>query len=732
MICPISGLTVHREPEWTDVYFGDNFKITADIIGDHILLTHNSGSATLEGTRQAFDFTSQLIGTHLPDRPYVHLLNYSELESATFESRRFFISQMMQRQKLLGLVLFGLSPLMKINVKLGRRLNLIRFPVKIAKDYRHAIGLAQALLADRIDRSTTETAEAEDNAEGALIHRGVKLPVVRRPEWTMETAEFRIRFEIIAGHIIHSVSSGYLRDIHLPQLIALRDEVVASVKPIIPPDYIIADLSGIRGYERRARKHYLSNLAAWHQRSPLKGFIPYGLSRFIAAAVNLSKFWLPFNVHVAQNLQDALEIVRANEQQLSVATGRNEMDVGSASQDAKSKAPIDQLLAYIGGIDWETSGQAAKFANQIDPALQPIYDAIGLIKSEVDDLIREKSRVEEALQNARTELETRVRERTVELVDTNRALNREINERREIEQALRKSEKNYRDLVDSVNSIILRWDARGRIVYLNPYGLFFFGYRSEEIVGRSVVGTIVPEMESTTHRDLRDLMQAIQRDPDRFRANENENIKKDGSRVWVYWNNRPIKDTQGQIVEILSVGTDITDRRKMEAELRRLATTDPLTGAFNRRQFFDKAKREFQRHRRYGHAFVLLLMDLDHFKRINDSYGHPAGDAALKSFVDAAGIIFRETDLFGRTGGEEFSALLPETDTQNAVKVANRLREKVASLQVITEGSRIHYTVSIGLTALGPDDESLREVVRRADQALYEAKHSGRNCVVWR
>jgi diguanylate cyclase (GGDEF)-like protein/PAS domain S-box-containing protein len=732
MICPISGLTVHREPEWTNVYFEDNFKITADIIGDHILLTHSSGSATLEGARKAFDFTSQLIGTHLPNRPYVHLLNYSELKSATLESRRFFINEMMKRQQLLGLVLYGLSPLMKISVKLGRRLNLIRFPVQIAQDYRHAIGLAQALLADRIDPSIAPKVQGRDDAEGGLIHRGVKLPVVRRPEWNLETADFRIRFEIIAGHIIHSVSSGYLRDIHLPQLIALRDEVAASVKPIIPPDYIIADMSGIRGYERRARKHYLHNLAAWHQRSPLKGFIPYGLSRFIAAAVNLSKFWLPFNVYVAQNLEDALDIAHAHEKQLSVTTGRQEMALGRGGQDTRSKAPIDQLLAYIGGIDWETSGQVTKFTDQVDPALQPIYDAIGLIKSEIDDLIHEKSRVEEALQNARAELETRVRERTVELVDTNRALNREINERREIEQALRKSEKNYRDLVDSVNSIILRWDARGRIIYLNPYGLFFFGYRSEEIVGRSVVGTIVPETERATLWDLKDLMQTIQRDPNRFRAHENKNIKKDGSRVWVYWNNRPIKDNQGQIVEILSVGTDITERRKMEAELRRLATTDPLTGAFNRRQFFDKAKREFQRHRRYGHTFVLLLMDLDHFKRINDNFGHPAGDAALKTFVDAAGIIFRATDLFGRTGGEEFSALLPETDTANAVKVADRLREKVAGLRVITEGRAIHYTVSIGLTALGSDDESLRELVRRADQALYEAKRNGRNRVVWR
>jgi diguanylate cyclase (GGDEF)-like protein len=200
----------------------------------------------------------------------------------------------------------------------------------------------------------------------------------------------------------------------------------------------------------------------------------------------------------------------------------------------------------------------------------------------------------------------------------------------------------------------------------------------------------------------------------------------------VYWNNRPIKDRAGRITEILSVGTDITERRNMEAKLRFLATTDPLTGAFNRRQFFDKANAEFQRHRRYDHAFVLLLMDLDHFKHINDNFGHPAGDAVLKSFVKTADMIFRETDLFGRTGGEEFSALLPETDTANAVRVADRLREKVDGLRVIAEGKSIHFTVSIGMTTLRPEDESLREMVRRADEALYEAKGTGRNRVVSR
>ncbi len=721
---------MRRELEWTDVHFENSFKLTADIIGEHIFLTHSSGSATLTGARKAFDFTARLINTQLPERPYVHILDYTHLKGATLESRRFFIHQMLQRQHLQGLIFFGLSPLMKISAKLGRRFSVRPLQVQIANDYRQAVQLALDRLAEVDCRPG---ADADDGVIAFAITRGgVNLPIVRRPEWTMEAEDFSIRYEIIAGCIIHSVSCGYLRDIHLPELFTLRDAVAASVKQVDTLDYIIMDMSGLRGYERRARKHYTDNLIAWHRRSPLKGFIPYGLNHFMGAAVNLFKFLMPFKVYVARNLEDALEIINATEGELTTAAHRTETNVRRISEEEKPGDSIERLLAYIGGIDWEASGPIERVPDQINPAFQPVFDAMGLIKSELDDLIREKALAEAALYSARNELETRVRERTAELVATNRALNREISERREAEQALRASEKNYRDLVDSVNSIILRWDVHGRIVFMNSYGLFFFGYRSEEIFGRSVIGTIVPETEGATRRDLKALMRAIQRDPGRYRTNENENIKKDGSRVWVYWNNRAIKGKAGRIVEILSVGTDITARRKMEAELRRLATTDPLTGAFNRRQFFDKAKNEFQRHRRYGRAFVLLLMDLDHFKRINDNFGHPAGDAALKSFVNTARMIFRETDIFGRTGGEEFSAVLPETETDNAVTVADRLRAKVAALRVIAEGKSIHYTVSIGLTEMRPEDQTLREMVRRADEALYEAKGTGRNRVVRR
>ncbi len=135
------------------------------------------------------------------------------------------------------------------------------------------------------------------------------------------------------------------------------------------------------------------------------------------------------------------------------------------------------------------------------------------------------------------------------------------------EDALRRSESKYKDLVDNANSIILRWDIEGRILFLNPFGLSFFGYSEEEVIGRHVVGTIVPETDSYTSRDLSAMISELLSHPDRFRNNENENMKKNGRRVWVSWTNNLVENERGEPVEILSIGNDITERKNLESQL---------------------------------------------------------------------------------------------------------------------------------------------------------------------
>ncbi len=146
---------------------------------------------------------------------------------------------------------------------------------------------------------------------------------------------------------------------------------------------------------------------------------------------------------------------------------------------------------------------------------------------------------------------------------------RDVSAQKEMEQTLRASEQKYRELVMLANSIILRWSRDGRVTFLNEFGLKFFGYTEEEIVGRSLVGTIVPETESTG-RDLQRMIEEIGTDATRFEHNINENIRQNGERAWIEWSNRVVLDEHGQVKEILSIGSDITDRRHAEEQVRQL------------------------------------------------------------------------------------------------------------------------------------------------------------------
>ena len=144
---------------------------------------------------------------------------------------------------------------------------------------------------------------------------------------------------------------------------------------------------------------------------------------------------------------------------------------------------------------------------------------------------------------------------------------KDISDRKKIEENIKESEKKYRDLVESANCIILRWDTQGNICFLNDYGLKFFGYELTEIIGSYVLTTIV-SAQSVTGEDLRHMIDGICQSPEKYQLNENENICKDGRRVWVTWSNKPIYNDQGELIEILSVGTDITDRKLAEKELQ--------------------------------------------------------------------------------------------------------------------------------------------------------------------
>lgn len=297
----------------------------------------------------------------------------------------------------------------------------------------------------------------------------------------------------------------------------------------------------------------------------------------------------------------------------------------------------------------------------------------------------------------------------------------DITARKRAEDALIASEKKYRTIFDSAGDAILVQELEGRFLDVNSVACQLLGYTRTELLAMTP-----EEIESSilTVKTSLILHQVFNKGRVHLETNY---TRKDGVEIPVWVNAQYI--VYDGIPALLQITRDISERKHLEDELKLLATLDPLTSANNRRHFLELAEMELKRSRRYNSPLTLLLIDVDYFKSVNDTYGHAAGDDALQALVDKCLTTLRVTDLFGRMGGEEFAAVLVETDAEAALVTANRLRQAVADMTVTTQGEDIHFTISIGVASQQGAHTSLDRLMKRADIALYEAKRSGRNRV---
>jgi diguanylate cyclase (GGDEF)-like protein len=207
------------------------------------------------------------------------------------------------------------------------------------------------------------------------------------------------------------------------------------------------------------------------------------------------------------------------------------------------------------------------------------------------------------------------------------------------------------------------------------------------------------------------------------------NFSKKGNEYWVDLSILPLPDKSGNITHFAAIQRDITGYKKLEQDLQILCRTDPLTTAANRRAFNEIISQEFSRFKRSQKEYALVMIDLDHFKSINDQHGHGAGDRVLIEVTERCKDNLRVHDIIARLGGEEFCILLPYTNLEQAQKVAERLRQKIELMPIISDGNRIKVTVSVGISLVLEGDNDGHDAIERADKKLLEAKSLGRNRV---
>ncbi len=297
--------------------------------------------------------------------------------------------------------------------------------------------------------------------------------------------------------------------------------------------------------------------------------------------------------------------------------------------------------------------------------------------------------------------------------------------RYEAEDRLKENEESFQRLFENTQDVYYRTDASGVILEVGLAVRRVLGYEPDEIVGRRA------EDFYPSPDDREPLKKALQKDG-HVQDFDGRMVRRDGVIIDASISSYALRGPAGEFVGVEGICRDVSDRKRRERELRTLATSDSLTGIANRRAFLDKAGECLRRAARYEKDVVLFIVDLDQFKTVNDRYGHVAGDVVLQSFAEAVAPEVRETDCFGRLGGEEFGILLQEARRKEAQGVAERIGESARRLRfAAANGQEYGITVSIGATRNHRDDRGIERLLARADMALYAAKEAGRDCIRW-
>lgn len=382
-----------------------------------------------------------------------------------------------------------------------------------------------------------------------------------------------------------------------------------------------------------------------------------------------------------------------------ISTGDPEVSISEESEIeliAKLKHTVNETAKNIGEMVEQSHEFAMVLAEHFD-----IFQRVS--KGDLTARVSGESKIEllEALRDISNEMIA--------------SIEREIRHRRQAEQVLHDREAYLNTIMATIQAGVMIVDCeKHQVVDINKEASLLIGAPREEIIGKECHEYVCPAERGKC--PITDLNQVIDNTERALINTKNEKIPILKTVVPIILNNRKY---------LLETFIDITERKRMEEKLERISITDSLTQAYNRTKYQEVMKAEIERIKRYGRPLSLVMFDIDHFKKINDTYGHDVGDSVLKTLARIVQNKSREIDCLIRWGGEEFIIIAPETDSRGAAVMAEKIRKAVESHKFDTAGK---VTVSFGVTEMKREDTE-DSLIKRADQAMYTAKEKGRNRV---
>ena len=390
-ICPVTSLPVRAMPHWAYIDDQAGYSASVHFIGDRIACVRVAGFAGLDEIVATEQQILEVIDEQIPPPTrYIHIADYSELSGTSLKARMHYLETLSQRPRISAMVFFGLSTMLKLTVQLAGRVGRRCFTTHLANDYGDAVRQAVRLLAaGDADHDGDQEALASPSAALDERHEGA----VSRPEWRLELDGFEIEFEILDGRILHASSKGYVEAHHLEQTAALRSRVLADTGGHRYP-FLLMNLDGTAGASLNARGRYVESLSTFHKENPLEALVFYGASRKVRPAIALIRPFLPFRVMVADTREQAIDLTRGKD-----AKRR------PRRRQQPTQAHVDDLIHYLGGIEWDQDGLPETLESSRSHPFRPVFEAIRLVKADLDQLLRDQRKAEETVRRSRQHLD---------------------------------------------------------------------------------------------------------------------------------------------------------------------------------------------------------------------------------------------------------------------------------------------------------------------------------------